>query len=103
MDMSSTSFTTGDLTGTVIDSGDGITHVVPIINGYVVATAIKSIPLAGSTITTYVEQNLRQRSAPLPSDNCLQLCRCVSVTLTLNTCAAPYRYWKVHATCFTQE
>lgn len=75
MDVSSISYASGDLTGTVIDSGDGITHIVPIINGYVVATAIKSIPLAGSTITTFVEQKLRERGAPLPSDNCLQLCR----------------------------
>eukprot|EP00892_Ulva_mutabilis_P006762 jgi/Ulvmu1/4458/UM002_0183.1 len=75
MDVSSITFSTADLTGTVVDSGDGITHVVPIINGYVVGSAIKSIPLAGSTITSVVENMLRDRGAPLPMDNCLQLCR----------------------------
>ena len=37
----------GALTGTVIDSGDGCTHVIPVADGYVIAPAIQSIPVAG--------------------------------------------------------
>ena len=29
------------LTGTVIDSGDGVTHVVPVAEGYVIGTSIR--------------------------------------------------------------
>jgi actin-related protein 3 len=36
-----------ELTGTVIDSGDGVTHVVPVVDGYVIGSSIKSIPIAG--------------------------------------------------------
>lgn len=42
---------TRTLTGTVIDSGDGVTHVIPVVEGYVIGSCIKHIPLAGSDIT----------------------------------------------------
>ena len=37
-------------TGTVIDSGDGVTHVIPVVDGYAIGSAIKHIPLAGRDI-----------------------------------------------------
>jgi len=40
-----------ELTGTVIDSGDGVTHCIPIADGYVIGSCIKHIPLAGRDIT----------------------------------------------------
>lgn len=49
------------LTGTVIDSGDGVTHVIPVADGYVIGTAIKNIPLAGRDITLFIQQLLRDR------------------------------------------
>ena len=32
------------LSGTVIDSGDGVTHVIPVAEGYVIGAAIKNHP-----------------------------------------------------------
>lgn len=49
------------LTGTVIDSGDGVTHVIPVAEGYVIGGAIKNIPLAGRDITHFIQQLLRDR------------------------------------------
>ena len=49
------------LTGTVIDSGDGVTHVIPVAEGYVIGTSIKNIPLAGRDITLFIQQMLRDR------------------------------------------
>ncbi|XP_074171203.1 actin-related protein 3B isoform X3 [Rhinolophus sinicus] len=37
------------LTGTVIDSGDGVTHAIPVAEGYVIGSCIKHIPIAGGT------------------------------------------------------
>ena len=37
------------LTGTVIDSGDGVTHVIPVAEGYVIGSCIKHIPSLGAT------------------------------------------------------
>ncbi|OLY79155.1 Actin-related protein 3, partial [Smittium mucronatum] len=44
------------LTGTVIDSGDGVTHVIPVAEGYVLGSSIKNVPIAGRDITTFVQQ-----------------------------------------------
>lgn len=35
------------LTGIVVDSGDGVTHVIPVAEGYVIGSCIKHIPIAG--------------------------------------------------------
>ena len=47
------------LTGTVVDSGDGVTHIVPVADGYVIGSNIKSVPIAGRDITLFVQQLLR--------------------------------------------
>ncbi|CAD6446925.1 6143e1bc-1565-4391-b8a9-bfc4f48b8690 [Sclerotinia trifoliorum] len=52
------------LTGTVIDSGDGVTHVIPAAEGYVIGSSIKSIPIAGRDITYFVQSLLRDRGEP---------------------------------------
>ncbi|KAI9834130.1 MAG: Arp2/3 complex subunit, actin nucleation center [Phylliscum demangeonii] len=52
------------LTGTVIDSGDGVTHVIPVAEGYVIGSSIKSIPIAGRDITYFVQSLLRERGEP---------------------------------------
>lgn len=49
------------LTGTVIDSGDGVTHVIPVAEGYVIGSAIKNIPIAGRDITLFIQSLLRDR------------------------------------------
>ncbi len=58
------------LTGTVIDSGDGVTHVIPVAEGYVIGSCIKHIPLAGRTITSFIQQLMRDRKEPVPSEVC---------------------------------
>lgn len=43
-----------DLTGTVIDSGDGVTHVFPVSDGFVIGSCVRHIPLAGRDITKFI-------------------------------------------------
>lgn len=58
------------LTGVVVDSGDGVTHVIPVAEGYVIGSAIKHIPLAGRDITAFIQKQLRDRGeAVLPEDS----------------------------------
>jgi actin-related protein 3 len=52
------------LTGTVIDSGDGVTHVIPVAEGYVLGSSIRHIPLAGRDITQFIQRMLRERGEP---------------------------------------
>lgn len=49
------------LTGTVIDSGDGVTHVIAVAEGYVIGSSIKHIPIAGRDITSFIQNMLRDR------------------------------------------
>jgi len=54
------------MTGTVVDSGDGVTHVIPVVDGFVIGSCIRHIPLAGSHITNFIVQMLRERGEPIP-------------------------------------
>jgi actin-related protein 3 len=64
------------LTGTVIDSGDGVTHVIPVAEGYVIGSSIKHIPLAGRDITGFVQQFMREREGgAIPSQDSLEVAK----------------------------
>lgn len=63
------------LTGTVIDSGDGVTHVIPVADGYVIGSALKHIPIAGRDITAFVQQLLRERENSIPPEESLELAK----------------------------
>lgn len=63
------------LTGTVIDSGDGVTHVIPVAEGYVIGSSIKHIPIAGRDITYYVQQLLRERENSIPPEESLEVAK----------------------------
>jgi actin-related protein 3 len=56
-----------DLTGTVVDSGDGVTQVIPIVHGYPISANIKHIPIAGRNITKFVMDSLRNRKEKIPT------------------------------------
>lgn len=47
------------MTGVVVDVGDGAAHVVPVADGYVIGSSIKSIPISGKDITLFVQQLMR--------------------------------------------
>ena len=64
-------------TGTVIDSGDGVTHVVPVYEGHVIGTCIKHIPLAGRDITSFVHQLMRDRKEQVPPEQAREVARIV--------------------------
>jgi actin-related protein 3 len=63
------------LTGTVVDSGDGVTHVIPVADGYVIGSCIKHIPLAGRDITAFVQQLMRDRKEPIPAGESLEVAK----------------------------
>jgi actin-related protein 3 len=64
------------LTGTVIDSGDGVTHVIPVAEGYVIGSSIKHIPIAGRDITSFVQQLIRDREGnTVPSQESFEVAK----------------------------
>lgn len=54
-------YASGRTTGTVIDAGDGVIHIVPIFEGFSVSHAIRRIDLAGRDVTKYMKTLLQLR------------------------------------------
>jgi len=65
------------MTGTVIDSGDGATHIIPVVDGYVIGSRIKHIPLAGSDVTKFILQMLTDRKEDVPADQRYEIARTI--------------------------
>lgn len=97
------------LTGIVIDSGDGVTHAIPVVRhthththtlvrlcsligqhdclsqaeGYVIGSCIKHIPIAGRDITFFIQQLLRDREVGIPPEQSLETAKAIKVSPSL--------------------
>lgn len=65
------------LTGIVIDSGDGVTHCIPVAEGYVIGSCIKHIPIAGRNITYFIQSLLRDREPSIPPEQSLETAKAI--------------------------
>lgn len=66
----------GLLTGVVVDSGDGVTHICPVYEGFSLPHLTRRLDIAGRDITRYlikvyskkkIENNLTYKLLQLPS------------------------------------
>uniref|UniRef100_A0A1A9VRY3 Actin n=1 Tax=Glossina austeni TaxID=7395 RepID=A0A1A9VRY3_GLOAU len=72
---------TGNLTGLAVDSGEGITNIVPIYEGYPLTYAINKLNLAGKDLNEYLMRLINQRGYSLSTTTEKELVRDMKETM----------------------
>lgn len=83
-------YATGRTTGVVLDSGDGVTHAVPIYEGFALPHSIMRVDVAGRDVTRYLRLLLRKEGVNLRTSSEFEIVR----TIKENECClsnAPYK------------
>lgn len=71
-------YASGRTTGVVVDIGDGVSHVVPVYEGFSLPTSVKRMDVAGRDVTEHLAFNIRRMSGEaFLSSAELDIVRCI--------------------------
>jgi len=75
-------YAAGRTTGLVCDSGDGVSHTVPVYEGYSIPHAVQRMDIAGRRLTQYVQKLMKEVAGEnLDSSSELEIVRDIKETL----------------------
>ena len=77
-------YASGRTTGVVLDAGDGVTHAVPVYEGFALPHAIMRMDIAGRDVTNHLQVM-----------ETLSYCSDVICVLALYRCVFVPRYWDI--------
>ncbi|KAJ2726679.1 centractin- actin- protein of the dynactin complex [Coemansia sp. Benny D115] len=69
-------YASGRTTGVVLDAGDGVSHAVPVFEGFALPHAIQRMDLAGRDVTEYLQMLLQKAGCNLYTSAEKEVVRC---------------------------